>query len=73
MHALELGRGLIKALQTQLIVLLPKIVSNVDLKTVNYSHKKIILDSWLGPGCASADWYITALKVKIKMCKQVAH
>ena len=69
MDALELVRGLIKALQTPMIVLLPKIVSNVNLKTVNYSHKRIILDSWLGPGCTSADWYITALKVKTRMCK----
>ena len=36
-------------------------------KDVNYSHKKMISDAWLGPGCASTDWQITSLKTKI--CK----
>ena len=35
----------------------------------NYSRKKIIFDAWLGPGCASEDWYITALTIQTKICK----
>ena len=38
-------------------------------KDVNYSRKKMISDASLGPGCASADWQITALKTKI--CKDM--
>ena len=31
--------------------------------------KRLILDAWLGPGCASADGYITVLKIQTKICK----
>ena len=43
-----------------------RIVSNVNLKALT---EKWILDAWLGPGYASADWYITALKIQTKICK----
>ena len=31
--------------------------------------KRLILDAWLGSGCASADGYITVLKIPMKLCK----
>ena len=60
--ALEQVRGVIevlqastKALETSIMELLAKIVSNVNLKDVNYCCKRLILDIWLGPGSASVD------------------
>ena len=64
MPTLEQVRGVIKALQISTVVLLAKIIRNVNLKT-----KKIILVAWLGRGCASADWYITVLKIQTKIWK----
>ena len=60
--ALEQVRGVIEvlqastiALETSIMELLAKIVSNVNLKDVNYCCKRLILDIWLGPGSASVD------------------
>ena len=69
MPALEQVIGAIRALQTSTMVLLAKIFSNVNLKTSTVLAKRLILDAWLGPGRASADWYITALKIQTKICK----
>ena len=44
-------------------------VSNVNLKTLTILTKRLILGAWLGPGRASADWYITGLKIQTKICK----
>ena len=33
------------------------------------SEKILTLDVWLGQGCASADLYITVLKIQTKICK----
>ena len=49
------------------MVLLTKIASNVCLKTLTSLAKRSILDALLGPGRASADWYITALKIQTKI------
>ena len=52
-----------------MMALLAKIVNNVNLKASTIFEKRLILDAWLSPGCASADWYITVLKVQIKIYK----
>ena len=69
MPALEQVRGVIRTLQTPMMVLLTKIVSNVNLKMSTILAKRLILNAWLSPGCASADWYITVLKIQTKICK----
>ena len=51
-----------------MMVLLTKIVSNVNLKALTILTKRLILDVWLGPGRASVDGYITALKIQTKIC-----
>ena len=63
MLALEQVSGVFRALQTSMMVLLKKIVSNVSLKTSTILAKRLILNAWLGLGCASADWYVTVLKM----------
>ena len=30
-------------------------------------QKRLIFGTWLGPGCASEDWYITVLKIQTKI------
>ena len=57
-----------KALQTSIMVLSTKIVSNLSLKTLTVLAKRLILDAWLGPGQASANRYITALKIQMNIC-----
>ena len=69
MSALEQVRGVIRALQTSMIVLLAKITSNVNLKALIIIVKRLILDAWLGPVPTSADWYIIVLKIQTKVCK----
>ena len=66
---MEQVRGVISALQTSMIVLLAKIVSNVNLKALTIPAKRLILDAWLRPVPTSADWYIIVLKIETKMCK----
>ena len=61
--------SVIRALQTSMMVLLTKLVNNVNLKTGTIFAKRLILDAWLGPERASADWYITVHKIQIKICK----
>ena len=64
---LEHVRGVIRgviSLQRSTMVLLAKIVSNANLKTLTILSKRFIFDAWLGPGRASADWYITVLKIQ---------
>ena len=53
--ALQQVRGAIKAFQTSMTVLLGKMVSNFNLKTLTNLAKRFILDAWLGPGRASVD------------------
>ena len=55
LHLLEQVSGVIRALQTSMMVLLTKIVSKVNLKTLTILAKRLILDVWLGPGRASVD------------------
>ena len=65
--ASEQVRNVIKALQTYMIILLTKLVSKVSLKILTVPPKRLILDARLGPERASADWYITALKIQTKV------
>ena len=69
MSVLEQVSGIIRALQISMMVLLTKIISDVNLKTLTILGNRLILDEWLGPGCASADWYIVVLKLQTKICK----
>ena len=69
MHALEQASGVIRALEASMMVLLKKIADNVNLKASTILAKRLILNVWLGPGCASTDWYITVLKIQTKICK----
>ena len=62
MSALEQVRAVIKALQTSIMVLFAKIVSNINLKTSTIPKRN-------GQECASADWYITVLKIHAKICR----
>ena len=43
--------------------------SNVNLITLTILANRLILDAWLVPKCASADGYITVLKIQMKICK----
>ena len=52
-----------------MMVLLVNIVDNVNLKMSTILALRLILNAWLGPGCASADWYITDFKIQTKICK----
>ena len=47
--ALEQVRVVNRALKVSMMVLLAKIVVNVNFKDANYSRKRLILDAWLGP------------------------
>ena len=69
MHALEQVRGRIKALQKSMMEPLVKIVSNVNFITLTILAKRLILDAWLDPGRASANRYITVLKISTNICK----
>ena len=52
-----------------MMALLAKIVSNVNLKASTILEKRLILDARLSPECTSADWYITVLKMQMKIYK----
>ena len=52
-----------------MIVLLPKIVSNINLKTLTILTKALILVAWLGSGRVFADGYITVLKIQMQVSK----
>ena len=69
MYALEQIRGVIRTLQTSIIVLLAKTVSNINLKTLTILTKRLILVAWLGPGHDSADGYNTVLKIQMEIRK----
>ena len=69
MYALEQIRGVIRTLQTSIIVLLAKTVSNINLKTLTILAKRLILVTWLGPGNDSADGYNTVLKIQMDIRK----
>ena len=43
------GQRSIRAIQISMMVLLIKVVSNVNLKTSTILVRRLILDSWLGP------------------------
>ena len=66
LSSLEQVRGVIRALQTSMIVLLAKIISNVNLKALTIFAKRLILDPWLGQVPTSVDWYIRVLKLKME-------
>ena len=68
LHVLEQDRGVIRSLQTSVIILLTKIVTNINLKTLT-SRKKINLSCLTGPGRVSADGYITVRKFQMDICK----
>ena len=55
--------------QTPMMVLLTKIVSSVNLKTLAILPKSLNLIVWLDPGHVSADGYITILKNQMEICK----
>ena len=44
-----------KTLQTSMMALLTKILSNISLKTLTVLTKRLILDAWLGQGRTSPD------------------
>ena len=69
MPPLEQARGVIRALQTSMMVLLAKVVNNIDLKISTILAKILILNAWLCPEYASADCYIAVLKIQTKICK----
>ena len=70
MPALEQVRGVIRAIQTFMIdFFFAKRVTNVNLKTSTILATRLISNAWLGPGCASAGWYITVLKIGTKIGK----
>ena len=52
-----------------MMVLVIKIVSNISLKTFAILAKRLILDAWLHPERASADWYIKSIKIHKKTSK----
>ena len=52
------------------MILLTKIGSNVNLKTLTILAKRLILDASLGPGRYSSDLYIMVLKIQTKICIQ---
>ena len=68
MPALEPVRSVIRALQTPMMLLLAK-NSIVNLITPAILAKRLTLDTWLGPGCASAYGYIKVHKIQMKICK----
>ena len=41
---------------------------DVSLRTLIILAEILILHAWVGPGHASADWYITVLKIQMKVC-----
>ena len=51
------------------MVLLTKIVSNLNLNTLTILAKRLILDAWLVSGLASVDGCITDLKIQTEICK----
>ena len=55
LHLLEQVSSVIRARQISMMVLLTKIVSKVNLKTLIILAKRLILDPWLSPRRASAD------------------
>ena len=67
--ALEQVQGEFKALQTSMMVLLTKIITNVSLKTLTILAKKINLRCLAGSRtCVCRYVYITALKIQTKIC-----
>ena len=44
-------------------------VNNINLKTLTILVKRLILDAWLSPGCASADDTLQFLKFKRRYVK----
>ena len=69
MHILEQVSGVIGALQTFMMVILAKLVSNVNLRILTILAKRLILIAWMGPGLASAGGHLTVLEIQSEMCK----
>ena len=79
MPVLEQVRGIIKALQksikvlqTFIMILLAKILSNVSLKTSTIQKlcKRLVLDIWRVQDVPlQNDRYITVLEIQTKICK----
>ena len=51
---------------TSLMVILVKIVNNINLKMLTILAKRLILITWLGLGRIYADRYITVLKIQME-------
>ena len=49
------------------MIVLAKMVSNINLKTATIPAKSLILVAWLGPGRVSADRYIKVLKIQMEI------
>ena len=62
-------RGAIRDPQTSMVLILTKIVSNINSKTLTILEKRLILVTGLGPGRASTNGYITVLNVQMEICK----
>ena len=69
MHILEQVSGVIGALQTFMMVILAKLVSNVNLRILTILAKRLILIALMGPGLASAGGHLTVLEIQSEMCK----
>ena len=69
MAYISAGQWYNQSLSNNIMVLLAKIVSNINLITLTILAKSLILDAWLGLGCAPADEYITVLKFQMKICR----
>ena len=66
MSALEQVRGVISTLQSSMMVLLTKVVSNVSLQTLTILAKRLILDAWLVPGLASSELNLIRFHLNIE-------
>lgn len=69
MHTLEQVRGVIRAVQTSMMILLIKIDGSINLKALTILAKRLLLVVWLFPWRISSDGYNTVLKVQMKILK----
>ena len=64
MPSYEQAKGLFRAPQTCTKKNFAKIVNNVNLELLTILEKRINLDAWLSPACASAGGYNIVLKIQ---------
>ena len=69
MYGSELVKGVTRALQNIHDSIFGKNSQQRYLTAISILAKRLILDGFLGPACASTDWYITVLKIQTKICK----